>query len=48
MAGAVPCLVALRDRVAAAPVVAAYLASPRRIAFNEHGLFRHYPELDPA
>ena len=24
----------------------AYLASPRRLAFNEHGLFRHYPELD--
>ena len=26
--------------------VAAYLASPRRIAFNEQGIFRHYPELD--
>jgi glutathione S-transferase len=48
VAGAVPCLVALRDRVAAAPAVAAYLASPRRIAFNDHGLFRHYPELDPV
>lgn len=43
----VPRLVELRTRVAAEPAVAAYLASPRRIPFNEHGLFRHYPELDP-
>ena len=28
------------------PRIAAYLASPRRIAFNEYGMFRHYPELD--
>jgi glutathione S-transferase len=42
-----PLLRALRDRVAAEPRVAAYLASPRRIPFNEHGVFRHYPELDP-
>jgi glutathione S-transferase len=28
------------------PNVAAYLASPRRIAFNEDGIFRRYPELD--
>jgi glutathione S-transferase len=41
-----PRLVALRDRVAALPNVAAYLASPRRIAFNEKGIFRRYPELD--
>ena len=27
-------------------VAAAYLASNRRIPFNEHGIFRHYPELD--
>ena len=26
--------------------VAAYLASERRIAFNEQGIFRRYPELD--
>jgi glutathione S-transferase len=26
--------------------VAAYLDSPRRIPFNEDGIFRHYPELD--
>lgn len=27
--------------------VAAYLASERRMGYNEHGLFRRYPELDP-
>ena len=32
--------------VAARPHIKAYLASPRRIAFNEMGIFRHYPELD--
>lgn len=36
----------LADRVAARPRVAAYLRSPRRIAFNEQGIFRRYPELD--
>lgn len=41
-----PRLVALHDRVAERPRVAAYLASPRRIPFNEDGIFRHYPELD--
>ncbi|HEY6034674.1 MAG TPA: glutathione S-transferase [Kofleriaceae bacterium] len=40
-------LYALRDRVAARPRIAAYLASPRRLPFNETGIFRHYPELDP-
>lgn len=44
--GALPGLVSLRDRVATRPRVAAYLASPRRVAFNESGIFRHYPELD--
>jgi len=39
-------LVSVRDRVAARPGIKAYLASPRRIAFNEMGIFRHYPELD--
>ena len=33
-------------RVAARPNIAAYLASERRIPFNQHGIFRHYPELD--
>jgi glutathione S-transferase len=42
----VPRLVALHDRVSARPRLAAYLASPRRLAFNQEGLFRHYPELD--
>lgn len=36
----------LRDRVAARPRLAEYLASPRRIPFNQEGIFRHYPELD--
>ncbi len=39
-------VVALRDRVAAREPIASYLASPRRIPFNEQGIFRHYPELD--
>jgi glutathione S-transferase len=42
----VPRLIALRDRVAKRPRVAAYLASKRRIAFNEWGIFRRYKELD--
>jgi glutathione S-transferase len=41
-----PRVIALRDRVAARPRIAAYLASDRRIPFNEMGLFRRYPELD--
>jgi glutathione S-transferase len=39
-------VIALHDRVAARPRLAAYLASERRIDFNEQGIFRHYPELD--
>ena len=42
----IPGLVDLRDRVAARPNIKAYLASERRIAFNEDGIFRHYKELD--
>jgi glutathione S-transferase len=41
-----PRQVALHDRVASRPRIAAYLASKRRIDFNQHGIFRHYPELD--
>ncbi|MGH7007372.1 MAG: glutathione S-transferase [Stellaceae bacterium] len=41
-----PRLHALHDRVAARPRVKAYLASARRIPFNEQGIFRYYPELD--
>jgi glutathione S-transferase len=42
----VPGVIALHDRVAVRPRIAAYLASPRRIAFNQSGIFRHYGELD--
>jgi glutathione S-transferase len=45
-APSVPGLLSVRDRIAEHPGIAAYLASERRIPFNEHGLFRHYPELD--
>jgi glutathione S-transferase len=38
--------VATRDSVAALPRIRDYLESPRRIPFNEMGIFRHYPELD--
>ncbi len=41
-----PRLGALAARVAERPRIAAYLRSPRRLAFNEDGIFRHYPELD--
>jgi glutathione S-transferase len=41
-----PRAVALRERVAERPRLKAYLASPRRIAFNQQGIFRRYPELD--
>jgi glutathione S-transferase len=43
-----PTVVALHDRVAELPKVAAYLSSKRRLPFNEQGIFRHYPELDLA
>ena len=48
LAPEIPLLIALRDRVAARPRLAAYLASERRVPFNQHGLFRRYPELDLA
>jgi glutathione S-transferase len=41
-----PRLLALRERVRARPRIAAYLRSDRHVAFNEQGIFRHYPELD--
>jgi len=44
----IPRLRALAERIAERPNIAAYLASPRRIPFNEDGIFRRYPELDPA
>jgi glutathione S-transferase len=42
----VPRVVATHDSVAALPRIRGYLESPRRIPFNEMGIFRHYPELD--
>ncbi len=41
-----PRVVEVRDRVAERPRIAAYLASPRRLAFNENGIFRRYAALD--
>jgi len=43
-----PLVVALHQRVASLPRVAAYLRSERRLPFNEEGIFRRYPELDIA
>ena len=51
MAGATrkyPRLLALHSRIQDRPRIAAYLASPGRIPFNNEGIFRHYPELDAA
>jgi glutathione S-transferase len=45
-AASYPGLAALHDSVRQRPNIAAYLASKRRLAFNETGIFRHYPELD--
>jgi glutathione S-transferase len=42
----IPGLIALHERVAKRPNIAAYLESERRLTFNEDGIFRHYPELD--
>jgi glutathione S-transferase len=44
----IPGLLALRDAVASRPRIADYLASSRRIPFNQDGIFRRYPELDSA
>jgi glutathione S-transferase len=42
----VPRIVALHDRVAKRPRIAAYLASPRRIPFSQWGIYRYFKELD--
>ncbi|HXU99568.1 MAG TPA: glutathione S-transferase [Caulobacteraceae bacterium] len=42
-----PALQRLSARVQDRPRLAAYFASDRRVPFNETGIFRHYPELDP-
>jgi len=46
LAGRIPRVRAVHDRVAARASLAAYLASPRRLPYGQSGLFRHYPELD--
>jgi glutathione S-transferase len=42
----VPRVAALHQTIAQRPRIRAYLRSDRRLAFNEQGIFRHYPELD--
>ena len=42
----IPGLTGLHDRVAIRPNIKAYLASDRRIPFNEEGIFRRYKALD--
>jgi glutathione S-transferase len=41
-----PQVAALHAAVAQRPRIKAYLDSPRRLAFSNDGVFRHYPELD--
>jgi glutathione S-transferase len=43
-----PKLAALVGSIEQRPNIARYLASERRIPFNESGIFRNYPELDRA
>ena len=43
-----PALASLAAAVAERPNLARYLASERRIPFNESGVFRHYPDLDQS
>jgi glutathione S-transferase len=42
----IPLVEALQDAIGQRPRIRAYLATNRRISFNEQGIFRHYPELD--
>ena len=41
-----PRLRALHEAAFARPNIRRYLNSGRRLAFNDEGIFRHYPELD--
>jgi glutathione S-transferase len=41
-----PRLRALHDAVFSQPRIERYVASERRLAFNDDDIFRHYPELD--
>lgn len=42
----IPRVIALHDRVAKRPRIAAYLASTRRIPFSQWGIYRYYKPLD--
>ncbi len=42
----IPRLIDLHDCVEQRPRIATYLASKRRLPFNQQGIFRHYKELD--
>src|SRR5687767_11247237 len=42
----IPRVIALRDRVAKRPRIAAYLKSERRIPFSQWGIWRYYKPLD--
>jgi len=39
-------VIEVHERVSGREGIKAYVASDRRIPFNEDGIFRHYPELD--
>ena len=41
-----PCVELCRQAVMEIDGIEQYLASDRRLPFNEDGIFRHYPELD--
>jgi glutathione S-transferase len=42
----IPGVVVLHDRVAKRPRIKAYIASERRIAFSQWGIYRYFKELD--
>jgi glutathione S-transferase len=42
----IPRVIALHDRVALRPRIAAYMKSKRRIAFSQWGIYRYFKELD--
>ncbi len=46
LASEIPASLDLCERVSERPRIKAYLASKRRLAFNESGIFRHYEALD--
>jgi glutathione S-transferase len=41
-----PRVAAVHQSISVHPRLAAYFASPRRLPFNQQGIFRRYPELD--